>query len=245
MSQQRRAAKAAKRQQHGADHGLLREWTERALTQLFNSTQEQLQLARRLLATVLALGNEEPLGEPPACLGARGLGRQSKRHPAGGDDEDGHCHRDDVWNAAPIVGQHRTAGDDDQGDDQERPIQQRGDALAALGDEDEIDTVAEDLRRQTVSPAEFLQRPRRPDYGRGADITGQPPTQPSRIRDEKDQDEGGPEQQEGDSMVKSALISPLVGACGLPKIRTRMHQSTLMAAKPARTRTMRAPGRPR
>jgi hypothetical protein len=29
-------------------------------------------------------------------------------------------HRDDVWNASPIVGQHRTVGDDDQGDDQVR-----------------------------------------------------------------------------------------------------------------------------
>src|SRR5690242_4286658 len=56
ISQQRRAAKTAKGQQHGAHQGLLRERTERALPQLLDSTQEQLHLARRLRAIALALG---------------------------------------------------------------------------------------------------------------------------------------------------------------------------------------------
>ncbi len=186
-----------------------------------NSTQEQLQLARRPLATVLALGNDEPLGEPAACLGARGLSRQSKRHPAGGDDEDGHCHRDDVWNAAPIVGQHRTVGDDDQGDDQERPI--NGVVMHLL----RLATKMRSMQSPRTSRGRPYRRPNSCSVCAGQTMVGVRISRVSRQHSQvasatkKIRARVAPSSRGVTVWSIPALISPLVGACGLPKIRTR------------------------
>ena len=196
--QQRSATETAERQQHRTDHGLLRIRAERPFAQLFDSAQEQLQLARKLSAILQASSLGNLIAEPSPRGLARRLRRPPQHYRGGGDDQHAYPYRDQIGDAWVVIGEQAAARDDDQRDDQKRPIQQGGDAFGALGEKDEGKPIVETalltsgpsawLMLESKPIAVFLECLGRPNDAAAMKSPCEPPGQKRRVRNKKDQE---------------------------------------------------------